>query len=46
MFMCDHIDHQDLISSLIYSQWNGTEIILLHLVASTELLINTWSSKL
>lgn len=27
--MCVHCDHQDLISNLIYSQWNGTEIILL-----------------
>jgi hypothetical protein len=27
--MCDHNDYQDLISNLIYSQWNGTEIILL-----------------
>jgi len=29
MFMCDHTDHQNLISNLLYSQWNGTEIILL-----------------
>jgi len=29
MFMCDHIDHRDLISNLICSQWSGTEIILL-----------------